>query len=104
MESWDNKELRNIITMGAESIGTLLPPDHHKQMNDLIKVLKLVREDNTLCLYFVACDIYMLSLDSASAGCRYVGTNGMYKWLPQYQYHQAMVEAALRHLHVELYH
>jgi hypothetical protein len=104
MESWDDKELRNIITRGAESIVKLLPPDHRKAMDKLINVLKLVGEDNSRYLYFVTHDIYMLSLDSASAGCRYVGTDGMYKWLPEYQYHQATVEAALRHLHVELHH
>ena len=104
MESWDDKELRNIITRGAKGIVELLPPDRQEPMDKLIKVLKLVGEDNSRYLYFVTHDIYMLSLDSASAGCRYVGTNGMYKWLPEYQYHQATVKAALRHLHGELFH
>ena len=109
MESWDDRELLNIITSGAKSIVKLLPPDHRKPMDDLIRELGLVREDNRLVrenhlLYYLTTDIYMLSLDSASAGCLDVGQNGMYKWLPEYQYHQATVEAALRHLHGELFH
>jgi hypothetical protein len=108
MESWDDRELLNIIMSGAKGIVNLLPPDHRKPMDDLIRQLGMVREDNRQVredkwMYYLTCDIYMLSLDSASAGCLYVGQVGMYKWLPQYQFHQAMVEAALRHLHGELF-